>query len=395
MTRRRIAVVTGTRAEFGLLSRVICLLGEAPEVDLLVIATGAHLSAAHGYTLHEIEASGVSVAARVDLGLGDDSPAGVARAIGRGTVGFAGVFDQLRPDCVVVVGDRYEILAAASAASACRIPIAHLHGGELTEGAIDDAIRHAVTKLSHLHFVAAAPYWNRVVQLGEDPKRVHLVGGLGVDVAQHTPALDRATLERDTGYRFGPRNVVVTYHPVTLAEDGGFAELDGMLAALAALRDVHVAFTLPNADAGNAAMRARIEAFAAAHAHVWAFSSLGYQRYLSFVRESDGVVGNSSSGLIEAPALGVGTVNIGARQGGRLRAASVIDCAGDVESVSQALATLLSPACRARAAQAENPYGDGGASERIVAVLRAVDLETIIHKHFHDLPTAVLAGVLA
>jgi GDP/UDP-N,N'-diacetylbacillosamine 2-epimerase (hydrolysing) len=392
MTRRRIAIVTGTRAEFGLLSRIVSMLGEAPDVERLVIATGAHFSEAHGRTIREIEAAGVALDACVDLALGDDSPPATARAMGRGTIGFADAFEALRPDLVVVLGDRYEILAAVSAATVCRIPVAHLHGGELTEGAIDDAIRHAVTKLSHLHFTATAPYRDRVVQLGEDPTRVHLVGGLGVDLARHTPAIPRAELERDTGYRFGPRNLLATFHPVTLNADGGLAELDGLLAALGALRDVHVAVTLPNADSGSAAVRARIEAFAAAHPHVWAFPSLGFRRYLAFMRESDGVVGNSSSGLIEAPALGVGTVNVGSRQDGRLRAASVIDCDGDAASVSAALATLLSPAFRAGLAHIDNPYGDGGAAERVVAVLRAVDLASLLYKRFHDIANPVVAG---
>jgi GDP/UDP-N,N'-diacetylbacillosamine 2-epimerase (hydrolysing) len=392
MTRRRIAVVTGTRAEFGLLSRIISLLGDAPDVTRLVIATGAHLSETHGFTIREIEASGIAVDARVDLRLVDDSPVATAQAMGRGVMGFAEAYERLKPDLVVVLGDRYEILAAASAAAVCRIPVAHLHGGELTEGAIDDAVRHAVTKLSHLHFVAAPPYRERVLQLGEEPSRVHLVGGLGVDLACHTPAIPRSALEEATGYRFGPRNLVLTFHPVTLDEDGGLAELDAVLTAIGRLRDVHVCFTLPNADPGHSAVRQRIEAFADAHSHAWAFPSLGFRRYLSFVRESDGVVGNSSSGLIEAPAVGVGTVNVGTRQDGRLRASSVIDCAGDADSVTRALELLLSPAYRSALGRIAHPYGDGGAAERVVEVLREVALPTLLHKRFHDIASSVIAG---
>ncbi len=380
--RRRIAVVTGSRADFGLLSRVIAGLMAADDVECQVVATGAHLSPMHGHTVTELEEGGVPVAWRVDLQLGADSPVETVKAMGRGVVGFADAFDALRPDIVVVLGDRYEILAAASAATVANIPVAHLHGGEISAGAVDDAIRHAVTKLSHLHFVAAEEYGQRVRQMGEEPWRVHLVGGLGVDLARHTPRATRATLEAETGYRFGPRNLVVTFHPVTLDTAHGAQELDALLTALGAVDDVHIAITLPNADVGNASIRRRVETFAAAHDHVWAFSSLGFRRYLSFVSESDGVVGNSSSGLIEAPALGVGTVNVGRRQDGRLRASSVIDCDADRDAIDAALAQLLSAPFRAGLRQIDNPYGDGGAAEQVVQVLRTVALDGLTSKSF-------------
>lgn len=388
MTKRRIAVVTGSRADFGLLSRVIAGLRAAPDVECQVIVTGSHLSAAHGNTVSEIEDAGVPVAWCVELGLTGDTAVETAKAMGRATVGLADAYAALRPDLIVLLGDRYEILAAASAAAVACIPVAHLHGGEISAGAVDDAIRHAVTKLSHLHFVAAEPYHRRVVQMGEHPQRVFLVGGLGVDLARHTSRLSRAELERDTGFRFGPRNLVVTFHPVTLDPAQGEAELDALLDALSALRDTHLVFTLPNADVGNVSVRHRVASFAASRPTAWAFPSLGFRRYLSFVALSDGVVGNSSSGLIEAPALGIGTINVGRRQDGRLRASSVLDCSPTAAELSESLETLFSPAFRAALLHVTNPYGDGGASEAIVRILRSVSLERILVKTFCDIDEA-------
>ncbi len=384
-------MVTGSRADFGLLSRVIEGLRAAPEVACQVVVTAAHLSATHGTTVTEIEDAGVPVAWRVPIELSGDSPAHTVRAMGQAVTGFATAFETLAPDVIVVLGDRYEILAAASAAAVMCIPVAHIHGGEISAGAVDDAIRHAITKLSQLHFVAAEPYRRRVVQMGETPRHVHLVGGMGVDLARHTPRLDRDAFSRETGFEFGPRNLVVTFHPVTLDAAHGEAELEALLEALATLAETHLAFTLPNADVGNAAIRARIEAFAASRATVWAFSSLGFRRYLSLVALSDGVVGNSSSGLIEAPALGIGTVNVGRRQDGRLRASSVIDCAPRRDEIIAALGQLLSDGFRAALQQVENPYGDGGAAERVVDVLRTVELVGLTSKEFHDVPGGVLA----
>jgi UDP-hydrolysing UDP-N-acetyl-D-glucosamine 2-epimerase len=388
---RRIAVITGSRAEFGLLSGVISLLRAAPDVDCQVVVTGAHLSAAHGDTVDEIVDAGVPIAFRVDLQLGDDSSIGTVAAMGRAMLGFADALGTLRPDIMVVLGDRYEILMAASAATVACIPVAHIHGGEITAGAVDDAIRHAITKLSALHFVAAEPYRRRVIQMGEMPSRVHLVGGLGVDLVRNTPRIDRATLEVETGFRFGRRNVVVTYHPVTLAVGRGTEELEAILDALDSLDEVHVAFTLPNADVGNAAIRERIESYSRERDTVWAFSSLGFRRYISFVAESNGVVGNSSSGLIEAPALGVGTVNVGSRQDGRLRAASVIDAPSRTGDIVTALQQMLSNDFQTAARRVANPYGTGGSAERVVAILRSVALDGLTAKDFHDLPGGALA----
>ena len=384
--RRRVCVVTGTRAEYGLLRWVIEGIARSPALELQVVATGMHLSPEFGLTYREIEGDGYAIDAKVEMLLSSDSAVGVAKSMGLGLIGFADVFELLRPDVVLMLGDRFEILAAASAALVARIPIAHLHGGETTEGAFDEAIRHAVTKMSHLHFVAAAPYRQRVIQLGEHPDRVHLVGGLGVDAIRRVQLLDRAALEASLDFRFGERNLLVTFHPVTLESQSVEQQMDELLAALDTLHDTQLILTLPNADNGGRAIIRRIEGFVASHPNARSYTSLGQQRYLSCLRVVDAVVGNSSSGLAEAPSMGIGTINIGDRQRGRLRASSVIDCEPERHDILRAIQTSYSEGFRAALATATNPYGDGGASERIVRELETVDLSDLVKKAFHDLP---------
>jgi GDP/UDP-N,N'-diacetylbacillosamine 2-epimerase (hydrolysing) len=386
--RRRICVVTGTRAEYGLLRWVIDCIKQSSLLELQLVATGSHLSPEFGLTYREIEEDGHHIDARVELLMSSDSPTGVSKSIGVGLIGFADVFERLRPDVVVVLGDRFEILAAASAAVIARIPIAHLHGGETTEGAYDDAIRHAVTKMSSLHFVAAEPYRNRVIQLGEDPSRVHLVGGLGVDAIRRVKLLDRGELEQAMDFKFGSRNLLVTFHPATLEEEPVEQQIDELLQALAELKDTKLIFTLPNADNGGRAIASRIGAFAKSHSNSRAYASLGQERYLSCLRQVDVVIGNSSSGLTEAPSMGVVTVNLGKRQDGRLRAASVIDCELKRDNILLAIAKSYSQSFRRTLATVVNPYGDGGASERIVQILESVNLRGVDRKVFYDLPAS-------
>ena len=382
--KRRIAIVTGTRAEFGLLSRIITILRANVDIECQLIATGAHLSREHGYTLSEIDAEGISIDAKVDLKLADDSHLAIAKATGRGVEGFAEVITMLKPDIIVLLGDRYEMLAAASAATMCGVPIAHIHGGEITEGAIDDAIRHAITKLSHVHFVAAQPYFRRVIQMGESPKNVFQVGALGVDLVLHMPAMTRRTIEERTGYEFAEKNIIATFHPVTLEPDHGTSDLTNLLDVLAELKHTHVAFTLPNADHSNNKMRQAVKNFATRQKHVWAFESLGFRNYISMMRHCDCVIGNSSSGIIEAPALGIRTINIGSRQRGRLRSTLVLDCDGDRQSINNAVEQVLSNAnCKVSAVD-QGLYGTGSASEIIANILCEIDLKAIRYKKFFD-----------
>lgn len=387
---RSICVITGSRAEYGLLRGVMQGIADDPALELQTIAAGMHLLPEFGDTWREIEQDGFHIHRKVELfptGISgrDDSPVGIAKAMGLGLGGFAEALQALRPDLVVVLGDRFEIFAAVAAALVARIPVAHLHGGEATEGLIDEAIRHSITKMSQLHFVAAEEYRRRVVQLGESPERVFQVGGLGVDAIRRVKRLGRDELEASLGMRFGERSLLVTFHPVTLEDATAEAQMRELLAALAGLHDTQLLFTLPNADTDGRVLIGMIESFVAGHANARAFASLGQQRYLSCLAQVSGVVGNSSSGLLEAPSFHIGTVNIGDRQRGRLRAASVIDCEPTRTAITAALDTVFSPAFRATLPTVKNPYGEGGASGKIVATLKAVPLGDLLKKRFFDL----------
>lgn len=382
---RTICVVTGTRAEYGLLRWVMEGIRDRPELALQVVATGTHLSPEFGLTYQEIERDGFKIDRKVEMLLSSDTAVGVAKSMGLGLIGFADALAQLQPDVMLVLGDRFEIFSAVAAAMVARIPVAHLHGGETTEGVIDEPIRHSITKMSQLHFVAAEEYRRRVIQLGEQPGNVLLVGSLGVDSVKKLPLLDRAALEASLGFPLGPRNLLVTFHPVTLENATSRQQMAELLAALATLQDTRLIFSMPNADTDGRILAEQVRQFVAAHDNAQAFTTLGQLRYLSCVRFVDGVIGNSSSGLIEVPSLHKGTVNIGDRQRGRVRADSVIDCAPERGAIRTALARLYSPEFQASLASVHNPYGDGGASERVVSLLAKVSLGGIVKKPFHDL----------
>lgn len=382
---RKVCVVTGSRAEYGLLRPILDAIRESSKLELQLVVTGMHLSPEFGLTYREIEADGHCIARRVEMLLSSDSPRGVAKSMGLGSIGFADALAELEPDVMLVVGDRFEILPAVGAAMVARIPIAHVHGGEVSEGAFDDQIRHAITKMSHLHFVATEAYRKRVIQMGEQPDRVFLVGGLGVDAIDREALLDRKELEQSLGIRFGERNILVTFHPVTLEASTSERHMTELLAALESLRDTQLLFTMPNADTDGRALFTMIEGFVARHPNAKAFTSLGQRRYLSTLQFVDAVVGNSSSGLAEVPTFKKGTVNIGDRQRGRLRAASVIDCAPDRSAIGKAIAELYSPAFQARLAGVKNPYGEPGAGKRITRVLEDAPIESMLKKTFYDI----------
>ncbi len=386
---RTICVVTGTRADYGLLQWVMDGIRRDPMLRLQIAVTGTHLSAEFGMTYREIEAAGFAIDRKLDILTTDDTPVGVTKAIGRGVIAFADAYAELRPDVVVLLGDRFEILAAATAALIAGLPLAHLHGGEITEGAFDDAIRHSITKMSHLHFVAAEPYRQRVIQLGEAPERVFLTGGMGVDTIHRTHLLDRDALEATLDFKLGKKNLLVTFHPVTLEKNTAPEQMAELLKALDSLKETHLILTLPNADTGSRELIRMIEDFAVSRPHARAYTSLGQLRYLSCMAHVDGIVGNSSSGLTEAPSFRKGTVNIGDRQRGRLKAASVIDCEPDCDSIVAAICTLYSPSFQASLANVQSPYGNGGASEKIIDVLKHFNIDNIIKKSFFDLPNGM------
>ncbi len=381
MTVRRIALLTGSRAEWGIVRWLAADLHAAPDLDLLLVVTGSHLAAAHGGTEAEITATGLPVAVRVDMLLHGDSPLAVAKSVGIGVMGLAEALDRLAPDLVVVTGDRFEMMAGAQAALMLGVPLAHLHGGELTEGMRDDAIRHALTKMAHLHFVAAAPYAHRVRRMGEAPARVFVVGAPALDALARLPLPDRATLAADLGLDPARPWLLVTWHPVS-EDDSGVAAMTG---ALDSQPEARVILTGVNADPGRERVAAHLRAWAAAQGdRVVAVPSLGQLRYLGVLAQAAAVVGNSSSGLVEAPAFGVPTVNIGPRQEGRLRADSVLDCPAEPRAVADTLARALDPTFRAGLTGMVPPYGGAGASARILAILRTLDPALLGVKRFHD-----------
>lgn len=381
---RKICVITGTRAEYGLLRWVMQGIKDDPELTLQVIATGMHLSPEFGLTYREIEKDGFQIARKVEMLTSSDTSVGIAKSMGLGLIGFADALNELNPDLIVVLGDRFEIFAAVAAALVARIPVAHLHGGEATEGLIDEAIRHSITKMSHLHFVAAEEYRQRVIQLGEQPERVFLVGGLGIDNIKRLKLLDRAELEASIDFQLGAKNLLITFHPVTLETSTAEDQMAELLAALAELKDTQLIFTMPNADTDGRTLIKMVQQFVARHPNARAYTSLGQLRYLSCVAQVDGVVGNSSSGLAEVPSFKKGTINIGDRQRGRLQAASVINCEPTRQSIETALKRLYFADFQVTLNQVLNPYGEGGASEKIIASVKSAALENILKKRFYD-----------
>lgn len=375
-TKRKICIVTGTRAEYGLLYWLMKEIGTDLDLQLQLIATGMHLSPEFGLTYQQMEADGFTIDAKVEMLLSSDSPVGIAKSMGLGVIGFADALDRLKPDILVVLGDRFEILAAAQAAMIARIPIAHIHGGETTEGAFDEGIRHAVTKMAQWHFVAADAYRNRVVQLGESPDRVFNFGAPGLDQLQHMDWMDRPSLEKSLAITFSAPVFLATYHPATLGQRVPLAAMDELLAALDEFSQATVIFTYPNADTGAHELIERLERWIKANEHrAKAFVSLGQQRYLSLMREADVVIGNSSSGLIEAPVLKKATVNIGDRQKGRLKASSVIDALEECPSIVAAINLALSEEFLAVLPSTKSLYGFGEVSRRIKNVLKSVEFQ--------------------
>jgi GDP/UDP-N,N'-diacetylbacillosamine 2-epimerase (hydrolysing) len=383
---RKICVITGTRAEYGLLRWIMQAIAQDASLTLQIIATGMHLSPEFGLTYRELENDGFRIDRKVEMLTSSDTPVGIAKSMGLGLIGFADALDDLQPDLIVVLGDRFEIFAAVAAALVARIPVAHLSGGETTEGAFDEAFRHSITKMAHLHFVGAEEYRRRVIQLGESPERVFQVGGLGIDSIKRIKLLERAALEASIGCTLGQKSLLITFHPVTLENATASDQMAELLLALGELHDTQLIFTMPNADTDGRALIRMVEQFVALHPNAHAFTSLGQLRYLSCIAQVDGVVGNSSSGLAEVPSFRKGTINIGDRQRGRLMAGSVINCAPTRADIGVALERLYSPAFQQGLSQTVNPYGEGGASARIVGIIKDCALDDLVKKKFNDLP---------
>jgi GDP/UDP-N,N'-diacetylbacillosamine 2-epimerase (hydrolysing) len=382
---RKICVITGSRADYGLLRWVMQEVKDDPELTLQIIVTGMHLSSTFGFTYKEIEADGFTIDFKSETLTALDTAVGIAESMGRGLTECAKAFSNLQPDLIVVLGDRFEIFAAVAAALVAKIPVAHLHGGETTVGAFDESLRHSITKMSQLHFVAAKEYRDRVIQLGENPNKVFLVGGLGIDSIKKLTLLSKIELEAELKLKLADKSLLVTFHPVTLETETAERQIKELLDALSKLLETTLIFTMPNADTGGFHIIKMIEEFVASHANAKVFTSLGQLRYLSCIAHVDGVVGNSSSGLTEVPTFKKGTINIGDRQSGRLQARSVINCAPKTQSISDAIERLYSVDFQASLPETTNPYGEGGASAKIVKVLQDASLEGIVKKTFHDL----------
>jgi len=383
---RRICIVTGTRAEYGLLYWLMREIADDKDLTLQIIATAMHLEPAFGHTVDQIRSDGFVVDVEVPMDLQRDDAVAIARATGRGITGLADAFERLQPDIVVLLGDRFETLAAATAAALMRIPVAHIHGGEISEGAIDDAMRHAITKLSHLHFVAADEFRRRVMQMGEAPERVFTVGAPGLDHLVRRALPDRRAIAERIGLALDRPLFLVTYHPATLGESDPVTVLDELHAALDRFPDAAIVFTKANADAGGRAINARLESYVAAHQdRAVLVASLGSELYLAALREAAVVIGNSSSGIIEAPAAGTPTVNIGIRQHGRPQSASIVNSADKRDAIETAIRRALEPAMIQVLASQSPAYGRAGdASRRIFELLRNTPLDGILVKKFHN-----------
>ena len=386
---RKICVVTGTRAEYGLLSRLMRMIKDSQETQLQVIATNMHLSPKYGNTYKEIEKDGFTIDCKVPIIDDDDNNDSLSTVLemSRGLKGYAEAYKELKPDMLLILGDRYEMLAAATAALILRIPIAHISGGAISEGAFDDAIRHSITKMSQLHFTEAEDYRRRVIQLGEQPDRVFFVGALGVENIKKLPLMSKKDIEADIQFKIDKKTILVTYHPVTLGNHTVEQDITEFMNALTQRPDIRVIFTMPNSDTGSLAIVDAINAFVANNQErSVAYKSLGVLRYLSVMKEVGAVVGNSSSGLVEVPSFGIPTLNIGDRQKGRLAAESVLNCDTDCGSIIAGLDCVLSPDFIEIASKTQNPYDKEGTAKAIFDIISTYPLNQLNQKHFYDIP---------
>ena len=383
---RKICVITGSRAEYGLLSGLMKAIHEDADLQLQVIATNMHLSPEFGLTYREIEKDGFTIDKKVEMLLSSDTPNATAKSVGLGAIGFADAYEDLKPDMIVVLGDRYEILAAVSTALFYKIPVAHLHGGEITEGAYDDCIRHAITKMSHLHFTSTEEYRNRVIQLGEQPERVFNVGAIGIENIKKVPLMSKHELEESLGFILGDKCLLVTYHPVTLEDSTAEEQSRNLLTALDRYKDYRIIFTMPNSDTNGRIIMQEIERYADNNKErAVAFKSLGLKRYLSALQYVSAVVGNSSSGIIEVPSFGIPTLNIGDRQKGRIVADSIVHCGATSDEINQGLQVTLSELHMQVSKKCMNPYEKEDTTYNILKNIKDYPMDGLIQKSFYNL----------
>ena len=385
MTKRKICVVTGSRAEYGLLYWVMREIAVDKDLELQIITTGMHLSFDFGNTYQQIEKDGFIINKKVDMLLSSDNEVAISKSMGLGMMGFADAFSDLQPDLIVVLGDRFEIFSAVSVAMIAKIPVAHLHGGETTEGVFDESIRHSITKMSHVHFAATNEYKNRIIQLGEQPNKVFNVGGLGIDNINKLNLLSKTDFENAIGFNLGKKNILVTFHPVTLEKSTSEMQFQALLDSISELKNTKIIFTKANSDTDGKVINRMIDSYVAKHDNAIAFISMGQLNYLSALQFMDAVVGNSSSGLLEAPSFNIGTIDIGDRQKGRIKADSVITCLPNKKSIDGAFNKLYSKGFQDIVYKVKNPYGKSGASKEIVNIIKYINLNDILKKPFYDL----------
>ncbi len=382
---KKIAVVTGTRAEFGLLSPLIDEIQNGQEMQLQLIVTAMHLSPEFGYTVDEIEKKGYKIDRKVECLLSSDTAVGITKSIGLAMIGFADALNELNPDLVIILGDRTEMLAAATAAMVANIPIAHIHGGETTEGAYDESIRHAITKMSYLHFASTETYRQRIIQLGEQPERVFNVGAIGLDSIKNMQLLDKEEFEQSINFKLGKNNILITFHPVTLESQSAQAQFKAILDVLGSLKDTHFIFTHANSDKNGRVINQMIEQFVNENKDkAVAFKSLGQLRYLSALKFMDVVLGNSSSGIIEVPYFNIPTINVGDRQKGRILSESVIKAEPTIESIAIAYKKATDISFRKKIKSQEQIFGSGNTVEKIMNVLRNQNIKNL-KKSFYDI----------
>ena len=381
----KICIVSGSRADYGLLKLTMQEISNDPDLTLQIIVTGTHLSPLYGETYKEIVDDGIKIDRKIEILNADNSSKGIVESVGLGINGFHAAFKDLKPDLVLVLGDRFEMFAAATAAHIGLIPLAHIHGGEITEGVIDDAFRHAITKMSQLHFVSTKEYAARVIQLGEQPSTVHVAGGLGVDAISNLKLLSKSELQSKLGFQLGEKNLLITFHPATLEFSTAKDQVSELLKALSKLTQTTLIFTMANADSGGLVINQLIKEFAERNINANLFPSLGQLAYLSCIPFMDGVVGNSSSGILEVPSFSKGTINIGDRQRGRIQAKSVINCLPDYQNIHQAIETLYSVEFQNNLIDLFNPYGPAGASKKIVKTIKETSFSNSLKKVFYDL----------
>lgn len=383
---KNICVVTGTRAEYGLLKPLMLRLQDSESFKLQILVTGAHLSPEFGLTYSFIEEDGFNIDEKVEMLLSSDTPTGIVKSMGIGMIGYADAFTRLSPDAVVILGDRYEMLSVASAAAIFNMPIIHLHGGEITEGAYDDAIRHAITKISSLHFTSTDEYRLRVIQMGENPLNVHNVGAIGLDNIVTLPLLTREQLEEDLAIQFNRYNYQVTFHPETLSDISSEEQFEVLLSVIEEQNDSYFVFTKANADTDGRIINQMIDKFVAKNPHkASSYNSLGSLRFLSVVKICDAIVGNSSSGVIEAPSLLTATINIGDRQKGRTQAKSILNCSINKTEILNCFEKVRNTDFQESILATVNPYGNGGTSEKIINILEAIDFNKLRTKEFYNI----------